>query len=257
MSEKRRTFHVGREGSTRPTLVTPVDMARMKTGAQLDREIAEALASNAAVRAPRSEISKAERAVLDNIERDGVFFHSVYSQSGKTVGTRVLNAIRSLSAKGLVKVTSESGRDTRVHADPRNRYFTQYKVTRASSLNESRGHATKKDASEISDDLGDLAAAIRKERARGHLGPNRVHLNFGSRSNLYMYGVGPRSASILMRSEKHRETLRQLLGAASIQYRPSEYRPASGGMHSKGFVKQYTSPARRDPASIVILWDGA
>lgn len=127
----------------------------------------------------------------------------------------------------------------------------------ASPLNAGRGHATKKDASEISADLGDLAAAIRKERERGHLGPNRVHLDLGSRSSLTRYSIDPRSAGILMRSEKHRETLRQLLDAASIRYTPSEYLPASGGMHSRGFVKQYTSPARRDPSSIVVLWDGS
>lgn len=111
-----------------------------KTAAQLDAEIAEALAGSPssgsahATRAgsgPSTALSSSERAVMAKIEQDGKLFHSVYTQSGRTHGTRLLNAIVSLRDKGLVKVEAHSGTDRRPFALPRNKHFVEYKVTMA------------------------------------------------------------------------------------------------------------------------------
>jgi hypothetical protein len=51
--------------------------------------------------------------------------------------------------------------------------------------------------------------------------------------------------------------LNREIADASIDYRPSKYHKASGGGHDVGFVKYRTSPARRDPPSVLVKFGEA
>lgn len=108
----------------------------------------------------------------------------------------------------------------------------------------------------MSQTLDKLVHAIEAERGRWGGEGRAAFLDFDMRAE-NSYDLTAREASGFLRSEKNREILRKRLGAASIDYRPSKYHKASGGGHDVGFVKYRTSPARRDPPSVLVKFGEA